>query len=204
MNLKQKEKIFHIGTDTCELNFDEILKKYFAGCSSSLQFRHACFETLKNEYHSAYGFDVEAAKAHLAEENEKIEEDKVYTMDIPKWKMAYAEYIRDRQKKVLSSTTYQRWTDWCYDRLMEQHQGNTSFKVGDRVKINYIGDANPHNGEVGTIIRLHSYKSFPEGNINAPEDRVQATIKYDDGWRYDIANLYRKESGLISPVIKVD
>lgn len=119
-----KRRIFYIGADTCNFNFDEILKKYFAGCSSALQFRHACFEALKNEYNSAYGFDTEAAKVHLVEVNEEIEADKVYTMDIPKWKMAYAEYIRDRQKKGLNSPTYQKWIDWCYDRLMEQHNSN--------------------------------------------------------------------------------
>ena len=55
------------------------------------------------------------------------------------------------------------------------------FKVGDKVKIPYISDCNPHNNKVGIITWLHDYSYYPNGDYSVIEKRTQGTITYDDG-----------------------
>lgn len=78
------------------------------------------------------------------------------------------------------------------------------FAVGDKVKISYISDCNKYNGQVGTITWLHDYKYYPNGDYSVIETRTQGVIKYDDGCELGISNMYRKGSGVVSPIIKVN
>lgn len=80
------------------------------------------------------------------------------------------------------------------------------FNVGDKVRIAYISDCNPHNGKIGTITWLHDYKYYPngaKGDCLNFEIRTQGKITYDDGTAEGVGNFYRKGSGLVSPVEKV-
>ena len=74
------------------------------------------------------------------------------------------------------------------------------FKVGDKVKIPYISDCNPHNNKVGTITWLHDYNYYPNGDYSVSEKRTQGTITYDDGKSFNVSNMYRKGSGVVSKI----
>lgn len=74
------------------------------------------------------------------------------------------------------------------------------FKVGDKVKIPYISDCNPHNNKVGIITWLHDYNYYPNKDYSVIEKRTQGTITYEDGSTESISNLYRKGSGLVSEI----
>lgn len=77
------------------------------------------------------------------------------------------------------------------------------FKVGDKVKIPYISDANPHNNQVGTITWLHDYNYYPNRDYSVVEKKVQGTITYDDGTTEGVGDFYRKGSGVVSEIILV-
>ena len=79
----------------------------------------------------------------------------------------------------------------------------TKFKVGDKVKIDYISDYNKHNGEIGKITWLNEAKYYPNGDYSVVEKRTQAEITYKDGSTEMISDLYTKGSGLVSPVKKI-
>lgn len=74
------------------------------------------------------------------------------------------------------------------------------FKVGDKVKISYISDCNPHNNKVGTITWLHDYNFYPNGNLSVVEKRTQGIITYDDGTTEGIGDFYREGSGVVSKI----
>lgn len=78
------------------------------------------------------------------------------------------------------------------------------FKVGDKVKIDYISDANEYNGQVGTLTMVRKYKYYPNGNADEFEYKTQGTIKFDDGKEFNIPDLNREGSGIVSPVDKVE
>ena len=78
------------------------------------------------------------------------------------------------------------------------------FKVGDKVKIDYISDANEYNGQVGTLTMVRKYKYYPNGNADEFEYKTQGTIKFDDGREFNIPDLNREGSGIVSPVDKVE
>ena len=77
------------------------------------------------------------------------------------------------------------------------------FFLGDKVKIRYISDCNPHNDKVGVIVWLKEYEFYPHGDDTESETRVQGTILYDDGTTESVGDFYRKGSGIVSPVTKV-
>lgn len=84
--------------------------------------------------------------------------------------------------------------------------GGEVFKVGDKVKIQYISDHSEHNDKVGTITHLNEYKYYPnghKGDFSVIEKKTQGIITYDDGTTEDVSDFYRKGSGLVSPVEKV-
>lgn len=72
------------------------------------------------------------------------------------------------------------------------------FKIGDKVKLAYIRDCDPHNGEIGTLTWLHDYTES-DGTRKA-----QGIIKYQNGDEHTIDDVYRKGSGVVSPVEKID
>lgn len=74
------------------------------------------------------------------------------------------------------------------------------FKIGDKVKIPYISDCNPHNNKVGTIAWLRDYNYYPNRDYSVVEKRTQGTITYDDGTEEGVGNFYRDGSGLVSKV----
>lgn len=78
------------------------------------------------------------------------------------------------------------------------------FKVGDKVKIDYISDANEYNGQTGTLTMVRKYKYYPNGNADEFEYKTQGTIKFDDGKEFNIPDLNREGSGIVSPVDKVE
>jgi hypothetical protein len=77
------------------------------------------------------------------------------------------------------------------------------FKIGDKVKIDYISDYDEHNGKVGKITDLREANYYPNGDESVIEKITYAEITYDDGSTEDNVNLYREGSGLVSPVKKV-
>ena len=78
------------------------------------------------------------------------------------------------------------------------------FKVGDKVKIDYISDANEYNGQTGTLTMVRKYKYYPNGNADEFEYKTQGTIKFDDGKEFNIPDLNKEGSGIVSPVDKVE
>ena len=78
------------------------------------------------------------------------------------------------------------------------------FKVGDKVKIPYVFDNCKFNDKVGTIIELHDYNFYPNGDYSVVEIKTQAVIEYENGETLPILDLYREPSGLVSKVIKVE
>lgn len=74
------------------------------------------------------------------------------------------------------------------------------FKVGDRVKIKYIGDCNPHNNKIGIITWLHEYNYYPNGDYSVIEKRTQGTITYENGTIESVNDFYRKGSGIVSKI----
>lgn len=78
------------------------------------------------------------------------------------------------------------------------------FSLGDKVRIPYILDCNPHNNQVGVIVWLHKYYRYPEGRTDTHEEKYQATIRYEDGFTENVGDLYRKGSGLVSEVELVE
>lgn len=77
------------------------------------------------------------------------------------------------------------------------------FKVGDKVKIPYIFDNCKFNDKVGTIVWLHDWNYYPNGDYSIVEVKTQATIEYENGEKLEVSNIYREQSGVISKVIKV-
>lgn len=77
------------------------------------------------------------------------------------------------------------------------------FKVGDKVKIKYISDCNPHNNKVGIITWLRSYNYYPNRDYSVIEKRVQGIITYADGTTESVGNFYRKGSGLVSRIERI-
>ena len=77
------------------------------------------------------------------------------------------------------------------------------FKVGDKVKIPYISDCNPHNNKVGIITWLNDYNYYPNGDYSVIEKRTQGTITYDDETIENIGNFYREDSGIVSKIIAI-
>ena len=78
------------------------------------------------------------------------------------------------------------------------------FKLGDKVKIPYINDANPHNNKVGIITWLHDYNYYPNRDYSVIEQKTQGTITYEDGTTEGVVNFYRKGSGLVSEIALVE
>ena len=77
------------------------------------------------------------------------------------------------------------------------------FKVGDKVKIPYIYDCNPHNNKIGTITWLHDYNYYPNRDNSVVETRTQGVITYDDGTTEEVVDFYREPCGIVSEIIKV-
>lgn len=80
---------------------------------------------------------------------------------------------------------------------------DNEFKVGDKVKIDYISDGNKYNDEVGTIKWIHKYKYYPNGKENEFEYKYQAEIEYSDGGVLAVNDIYAPGSGIVGTVKKV-
>lgn len=78
------------------------------------------------------------------------------------------------------------------------------FKVGDKVKIEYISDTNPLNGKVGEITWINKYNFYIKGNKYNSVEKYQAKIVYPNGKEISISDLYREGSGVVSPIEKVE
>ena len=63
-----------------------------------------------------------------------------------------------------------------------------------------LNDCHPYNNKVGTITWLHDYNYYPNGDDSVIEKRTQGTITYDDGKSFDVSNMYRKGSGVVSNI----
>lgn len=74
------------------------------------------------------------------------------------------------------------------------------FKIGDSVRVAYICDCHPCNNMVGTLTWMHEYNYYPNRDESVVEKRWQGTIEYPNGMTYSVSNLYRKGSGVVSPV----
>ena len=80
---------------------------------------------------------------------------------------------------------------------------DNEFKVGDKVKIDYISDGNKYNDEVGTIKWIHKYKYYPNGKENEFEYKYQAEIEYSDGGVLAVNDIYAPGSGIVGTIKKV-
>lgn len=76
-------------------------------------------------------------------------------------------------------------------------------KVGDKVKLDYISDCNPHNNKVGEVIRESMHKYYPTGNVDEFVLKQSCIIQYLDGSTEQINDTERKGGGVVSPVEKV-
>lgn len=77
-------------------------------------------------------------------------------------------------------------------------------EVGNKVKIYYISDCNPHNDKIGTVIEEGWYKYYPNGTPNEFLLKQRCTIQYPDGSKIFVQNTERKGSGVVSPLIIVE
>lgn len=75
--------------------------------------------------------------------------------------------------------------------------------IGDKVKVKYISDCNPHNNEIGEVIDTRTHKYYPNGNPNEFIFQQCCTIEYKDGTTEYIIDTDRKGSGLVSPLEKI-
>lgn len=75
--------------------------------------------------------------------------------------------------------------------------------VGDKVKLDYITDGNPHNGQVGTVIRERKYKYYPNRNPDEFVLKQCCTIQYPDGTKEYVNDTEREGSGLVSPLVEI-
>lgn len=87
---------------------------------------------------------------------------------------------------------------------MENTMLKTMFKLGDRVKLEYISDNNKHNGEIGIITDLRCFNYYPNGDYSIIEKKLSGIITYNDGLTEEIVDFYRKGSGLVSPITKIN
>lgn len=78
------------------------------------------------------------------------------------------------------------------------------IKVGDKVKLNYISDCNPHNNEVGIVIEESKYNYYPNGKPDEFILQQRCTIQYPDNSIEYVQDTERMGSGVVSPLIKVD
>lgn len=78
------------------------------------------------------------------------------------------------------------------------------IKVGDKVKLYYISDCNPHNNQIGKVIDENMYKYYPNGEPNEFVWKQQCTIQYPDGSTECIQDTERKGGGVVSPLIKIE
>lgn len=72
--------------------------------------------------------------------------------------------------------------------------------VGDKVKLAYISDCNPHNNKIGEVIDARISKYYPNGNPDEFVIKQCCTIQYEDGSTEFVNDTERKGSGLISPL----
>lgn len=77
-------------------------------------------------------------------------------------------------------------------------------KIGDKVKLDYISDCNPHNGKIGVIIELRKHKYYPNGNPNEWIIKQSCTIQYSDNSTESVMDTERKGSGIVSPLTVVN
>lgn len=81
--------------------------------------------------------------------------------------------------------------------------GVEKFKVGDKVKIEYISDNSRHNNKIGTITWLNEYNYYPNGDYSVIKKKTQGIITYEDGSEEEVSDFYAKGSGITSPIKKV-
>ena len=78
------------------------------------------------------------------------------------------------------------------------------IKVGDKVKLSYISDGNPHNNVTGIVSEENVYKYYPNGDPNEFVLKQSCTIQYPDNSTEYVQDTERKGSGVVSPLIKVE
>ena len=71
-------------------------------------------------------------------------------------------------------------------------------KVGDKVRLAYISDRNPHNAQIGTVLTERLCKYYPNGKADEFIWRQTCTIEYTDGTTENVADTDAKGSGLVS------
>lgn len=78
------------------------------------------------------------------------------------------------------------------------------FEVGDKVKIPYISDCNPHNNQICVITWLNDYCYYPAKDMSIVLIKTQGTVTYEDGSTETVGDFYRKGSGVVSKIIQVE
>ena len=72
-----------------------------------------------------------------------------------------------------------------------------NFRIGDRVKVSYISNNNPHNNQIGTITWLHRYFIWKSDDWYDNTQKIEGYISYDDGITEHIKDMYRKENRVV-------
>lgn len=73
-------------------------------------------------------------------------------------------------------------------------------KKGDRIKLSYTSDCNPHNNKVGEVMFTNIYKYYPNANPNEFVWKEQCIVKYEDDTTVFISDTDRKDGRVISAI----
>ena len=76
------------------------------------------------------------------------------------------------------------------------------FQIGDRIRVGFLGDKNPHNYQIAKIFDLRDYRYYPNGDMN-PESivtKTEAFIRFDDWHETTLMDVYSDGWGKVNLV----
>lgn len=156
-------------------------------------------ETILPPYKEAYDFYKKWDNKHLQMLTEEEYAEMQKDLDVLKNKYNYIE----NKSGVFSFYSLVELSKQKVKKTEAIDIKDNEFKVGDKVKIDYISDGNKYNDEVGTIKWIHKYKYYPNGKENEFEYKYQAEIEYSDGGVLAVNDIYAPGSGIVGTVKKV-
>lgn len=74
------------------------------------------------------------------------------------------------------------------------------FEIGDKVRVAYFSDCDPRNSQIGVVTGLRYVNHYPNKDYSVVVKRVEGTITYEDGFVLSVGDMYRKGSGLVTPI----
>ena len=81
-------------------------------------------------------------------------------------------------------------------------ENQRKFQVGDRIRVGYLGDNNPHNYQIAKIFDLQDYRYYPDGNMDSKSigTKTQAFLRFDDWKEITLNDLYSEGFGKVELV----